>query len=92
MVKRSPPLWFFADSSAPSAYYTGWVPDCLIPFSASSREKEVLLSQVEANKNQAVWVDILIPAKCLSGKLYRKGDNYNGDKVFKTIPVRSEGI
>src|SRR5690606_25424239 len=35
MSKRSPPLWFFAESAAPGAYYSGWVPDALIPFAAA---------------------------------------------------------
>ena len=86
MIKRSPPLWFFADSSAPSAYYTGWVPDCLIPFSAAPGKGGAPFP-IEANKNQAVWVDILIPRNASPG-------NYKGNatitaegKVFKTIPV-----
>ena len=68
MVKRSPPLWFFSDSAAPSAYYTGWVPDCLIPFSATPGKGGAPFS-IEANKNQAVWVDILDPKECFSRNL-----------------------
>lgn len=86
VIKRSPPLWFFADSSAPSAYYTGWIPDCLIPFSAPPGKGGAPFP-IEANKNQAVWVDILIPRDATPG-------NYKGNatitaegKVFRTIPV-----
>lgn len=86
MIKRSPPLWFFADSSAPSAYYTGWVPDCLIPFSAVTGRGGAPFD-VEANRNQAVWADILIPKNAAPG-------NYTGTltvtvtgKKFKTLPV-----
>jgi hypothetical protein len=86
MVKRSPPLWFFADSSAPSAYYTGWVPDCLIPFSAA-QDKGGAPFRIEANKNQAVWVDILIPVNASPGSYSGKVTITTEDKVFKTIPV-----
>jgi len=36
VTSRTPPLWFFSPSAKPSSYYTGWIPDCLIPFSAPS--------------------------------------------------------
>ena len=74
MIKRSPPLWFFADSSAPPAYYTGWVPDCLIPFSAAPGKGGAPFS-IEARKNQAVWVDILIPRNASAGNYTRKSNN-----------------
>jgi hypothetical protein len=86
MIKRSPPLWFFADSSAPSAYYTGWVPDCLIPFSATPGKGGAPFS-IEANKNQAVWVDILIPRNAVPGNYAGNATITSGEKVYKTIPV-----
>ena len=86
MIKRSPPLWFFADSSAPSAYYTGWVPDCLIPFSASQGKGGAPFS-IEANKNQAVWVDILIPKNALPGTFEGIATITSEGRTYKTIPV-----
>ena len=66
MIKRSPPLWFFSDSATPSAYYTGWVPDCLIPFSASQGKGGAPFS-IDPDYNQAVWIDILIPRNASPG-------------------------
>jgi hypothetical protein len=86
MVKRSPPLWFFSDSAKPSAYYQGWVPDCLIPFAADPARGGAPF-KVEPNMNQAVWADILIPKNAVAG-------DYKGEikitvdgKEFKTIPL-----
>jgi hypothetical protein len=86
MEKRSPPLWFFSETALPSAYHTGWVPDCLIPFSAASGKGGAPFS-VEAGKNQGVWIDILIPEEAAAG-------NYSGnvlitvsEKEVKKIPV-----
>ncbi len=86
MVKRSPPLWFFSETAVPPAYYTGWVPDCLIPFSAPSGKGGAPF-RIEPEMNQGVWVDILIPENAVAG-------NYSGDvaiivagKKYKTIPV-----
>lgn len=86
MVKRSPPLWFFSETAVPPAYYTGWVPDCLIPFSAPP-EKGGAPFSIEPEMNQGVWVDILIPDNAKPG-------NYSGNvaitisgKKYKTIPV-----
>lgn len=86
MVKRSPPLWFFSDSAAPSAYYSGWVPDCLIPFSAPSGKGGAPFS-ISSNKNQAVWVDILIPRSAVPGLYTGNATITVSDKIFKKIPV-----
>jgi hypothetical protein len=86
MVKRSPPLWFFSDSAAPPAYYTGWVPDCLIPFSATPGKGGAPFS-IEANKNQAVWVDILIPRNASAGNYAGKATITSEGKVCMTIPI-----
>ena len=86
MVKRSPPLWFFSDSAAPSSYYTGWVPDCLIPFSAASGKGGAPFS-IEANKNQAVWVDILIPKNASAGIYEGNATITSEGRPYKTIPV-----
>jgi hypothetical protein len=86
MIKRSPPLWFFSDSAAPPAYYKGWVPDCLIPFSAAQGKGGAPFA-IEANKNQAVWVDILIPGNVSSGSYSGKATITSGEKIFKTLPV-----
>jgi hypothetical protein len=86
MVKRSPPLWFFSDSARPSAYYTGWVPDCLIPFSAPSGKGGAPFS-IGGNHNQGVWVDILIPRDASAGIYSGNASVTASGKVFANIPV-----
>jgi hypothetical protein len=86
IVKRTPPLWFFSDSAKPSAYHTGWVPDCLIPFSAQTGKGGAPFS-IEGNKNQGVWVDILIPENASPGNYTGNATITVADKVFKTIPI-----
>lgn len=86
MVKRSPPLWFFADSSAPSAYYTGLVPDCLIPFSAPPGRGGAPFS-IDSDRNQAVWVDILIPKDAAAGAYLGTLTVTTSGRTFKKIPV-----
>lgn len=86
MTKRSPPLWFFSDSSTPSAYYKGWVPDCLIPFSAPAGKGGAPFA-IEGKKNQAVWVDILVPKDALSGIYTGNATVTNEGKVFTKIPI-----
>ena len=87
MVKRSPPAWFFSPNAVPSAYYTGWVPDCLIPFSAPEGKGGAPFT-IEPEMNQGVWVDILIPRNTGTGI-------YTGDvsvlvsgRVWKKIPIK----
>jgi hypothetical protein len=86
MIKRSPPLWFFSDSAAPSAYYTGWVPDCLIPFSAPPGKGGAPFS-IEGNINQAVWIDILIPENAAPGTYTGSATITIAARRFKTIPI-----
>ena len=86
MIKRSPPEWFFSESAAPPAYYTGWVPDCLIPFSAPSGKGGAPFS-IEGNKNQGVWVDILIPNNAVAGIYKGNAILTISDKVVETIPI-----
>lgn len=86
MVKRSPPLWFFSETAVPPAYYTGWVPDCLIPFSAPP-EKGGAPFSIEPEMNQGVWVDILIPDNAKPGKYSGNVAITISGKKYKTIPV-----
>ena len=86
IIQRSPPLWFFSDSAAPAPYYTGWVSDCLIPFSAPIGKGGAPFS-IEGNKNQAVWVDILIPKNASAGTYTGKVKVIIANKVYKTIPI-----
>jgi hypothetical protein len=86
MVKRTPPLWFFSDSARPPAYYTGWVPDCLIPLSAPAGKGGAPFS-IKGNSNQGIWVDILIPRDAASGTYTGKATITVADKVFANIPV-----
>ncbi len=86
MIKRSPPLWFFSETAVPSSYYTGWVPDCLIPFSASP-EKGGAPFSIEPEMNQAVWADILIPENAVAGIYSGKVTVTVSGKKYKTIPL-----
>jgi hypothetical protein len=86
IVKRSPPLWFYSETAMPSAYYTGWVPDCLIPFASPSGKGGAPFS-IEANNNQGVWVDILVPKDASSGFYTGKVTITVANKVFANIPV-----
>jgi hypothetical protein len=86
ITKRSPPAWFFSESAAPSAYYSGWVPDCLIPFSAPAGKGGAPFS-IEGNKNQGVWVDIFIPKNAKAGMYKGQTTVTISDKVFATIPI-----
>jgi hypothetical protein len=87
MIKRSPPLWFFSDSAKPSAYYTGWVPDCLIPFSAPAGKGGAPFS-IDPDNNQAVWADILIPKNAVPGEYSGNIKVTVSDREFMTIPLK----
>lgn len=89
MSKRSPPLWFFAESAAPSEYYSGWVPDALIPFAAAEGKGGAPFS-INPSSNQGVWVDILIPENALPGKYAGKATITVSDKLYTTIPINLE--
>jgi hypothetical protein len=86
MVKRSPPLWFFSETAAPSAYYTGWVPDCLIPFSAPSGKGGAPFS-IEPEMNQGVWVDILVPENAMAGKYEGTVEITVSDSIVISMPL-----
>ncbi|HRE51003.1 MAG TPA: DUF4091 domain-containing protein [Flavitalea sp.] len=89
MSKRSPPLWFFAESAAPGAYYSGWVPDALIPFAAAEGKGGAPFS-IGPDNNQGVWVDILIPKNALPGKYAGKATITVSDKVYTSIPINMQ--
>jgi hypothetical protein len=84
--KQSPPLWFYAKSAAPSDYYIGWVPDCLIPFSAPSGKGGAPFS-IDSASNQGVWVDILIPKNSVTGEYRGTITVTEAGKIFKKIPL-----
>jgi hypothetical protein len=86
MIKRSPPLWFFSETAVPSAYNTGWVPDCLIPFSAPSGKGGAPF-RIEPDMNQGVWIDILIPVNAVAGSYSGNITIAVSDKKFKKIPL-----
>jgi hypothetical protein len=86
ITKRTSPLWLFAESAAPSAYYTGWVPDCLIPFSALSGKGGAPFS-IAGNSNQGIWVDILVPKDASAGTYSGKATVTISNKTFKEIPI-----
>lgn len=86
ITSRTPPLWFYSASATPSAYYTGWVPDCLIPFSAPSGKGGAPFS-ISGNNNQGVWADILIPKNTSPGNYTGTAKITNSDSLFKTIPI-----
>ena len=86
ITSRTPPLWFYSPSATPSAYYTGWVPDCLIPFSAPSGKGGAPFS-IGGNSNQGVWADILIPKDAPPGDYTGTLTVTNSDTLYKAIPV-----
>ena len=89
ITSRTPPLWFFAASATPSSYYSGWVPDCLIPFTAPVGKGGAPFS-IGAGLNQGVWVDILIPRDASAGIYTGDARVTVSDSVFVTIPVSLE--
>jgi hypothetical protein len=86
MVKRSPPAWFFSPNAVPSAYYTGWVPDCLIPFSAPEGKGGAPFT-IEPEMNQGVWIDILIPRNTGAGIYTGDASILVSGRVWKKIPI-----
>jgi hypothetical protein len=84
--KRSPPLWFYSENAHPSDYYKGWVPDCLIPFSAP-RGKGGAPFSIGPNHNQAVWVDIWIPRDANPGEYSGKMTLTSSGRIYKQVPV-----
>jgi len=86
IVKRTPPLWFFAETAAPSTYYTGWVPDCLIPLSAPTGKGGAPFS-IDPNMNQGVWIDIFIPENAVAGQYEGNAEITVSDSLVKRIPV-----
>lgn len=86
IVKRSPPAWFFSKDAAPSAYYSGWVPDCLIPFSAPEGKGGAPFS-IERGMNQGVWVDILVPENAEPGNYSGHAIITESEKTIAEIPV-----
>lgn len=84
--KQSPAAWFFSEDSPPSTYFRGWLPDCLIPFSAPAGKGGAPFT-IESKQNQAVWIDILIPREAAAG-IYKGVTTVTvSDKVFAKIPV-----
>jgi hypothetical protein len=86
IANRTPPLWFYSASATPSAYYTGWVPDCLIPFSSASGKGGAPFS-IGGQNSQGVWVDILIPRNASPGDYSGTITITNSDSLYKTIPL-----
>jgi hypothetical protein len=86
ITKRTPPLWFYKNGAAASAYYTGWIPDCLIPFCAPSGKGGAPFS-IDGNNNQGVWADILIPKNASPGNYTGLATITVSDTVFSAIPI-----
>jgi hypothetical protein len=87
ITKRTPAfLWHFSKSAAPSAYYTGWIPDCLIPFSAPSDKGGAPFS-IPGNSNQGIWVDIYIPKDASHGDYSGSAKIKLSEKLIYTIPI-----
>jgi len=86
IVKRTPPEWFFSPLTVPSSYYTGWVPDCLIPFSAAEGKGGAPFT-IEPEMNQGIWVDILIPRNTGAGIYKGDASILVSGRVWKKIPI-----
>ena len=89
ITKRTPPFWGLSPAALPSEYYFGWVPDCLIPFSAPAGKGGAPFS-IPGNSNQGVWVDILIPRNASPGVYSGKATVTVSDKIFISIPISLE--
>ena len=89
ITQRTPPLWFFSGTAAPSSYYTGWVPDCLIPFSAPPGKGGAPFS-IPGNSNQGVWVDIYIPKDASAGNYAGNATVKMSGRLISTIPIHLE--
>jgi hypothetical protein len=76
----------WARSAAPSDYYSGWVPDALIPFSAPSGMGGAPFD-IPANMNQAVWVDITIPRDAPASIMIGEVQVIEGGNVLYRIPL-----
>jgi len=87
IIKRSPPLWFFSETAYPSAYYKGWVPDCLIPFTAKPGKGGAPFS-IEPSMNQGIWIDILIPPSAKPGTFTGYASVTVSAKKFMKIPIK----
>lgn len=87
--KKSPPAWFFSPDAAPSDYYSGWIPDCLIPFTAPEGKGGAPFS-IEPGLNQGVWVDILIPRDAAPGIYSGKAEIKEAGRIIRKIPVSLE--
>ncbi len=79
-------MWFFSETAVPSAYHTGWVPDCLIPFSAPAGKGGAPF-RIEPDMNQGVWIDILIPGNAIAGTYSGNVTITVSDRKYKKIPL-----
>ncbi|MCJ7739856.1 DUF4091 domain-containing protein [Candidatus Microgenomates bacterium] len=70
---------WYSPAATPSDYYSGWVPDALIPLTSSFN--------IEANKNQGIWADIWIPPTALTGKYQGNINILVNNSVYQTIPL-----
>ena len=86
ITQRTPPFWGLSNTALPSAYYTGWIPDCLIPFTAQPGKGGAPFS-IAGNNNQGVWADILIPKDAVPGIYSGEVTVSCQDSVFVIIPV-----
>jgi hypothetical protein len=86
ITSRTRPSWFWDSNAVPSDYYLGWIPDCLIPFSAS-RGKGGAPFDIGANKNQGVWVDVTLPETLKDGVFTGSASVLIDGNIFKIIPL-----
>ena len=81
--------WVYEEGSpAAPRHPTGWQPVQLVPEQARSGRGGLPIA-VQANENQAIWVEIYIDRARLPG-LYRGEIEIRADKLRRTVPIELE--
>lgn len=76
----------WSQAAKPSSNYLGWVPDALIPLSATD-DLEGATFDIEANSNQGVWVDLWIPRDAHEGLYSGEIQVLSGNRISHRIPL-----
>ena len=84
-----PQVGGFNWSAAANPKLTGWIPDALIPFSATKGLGGAPFD-IAANLNQGVWVDVYVPRTLPAGVYSATITVLVGGKTVQTIPLRLE--
>jgi hypothetical protein len=86
ITQRTSPAWFYDPDAAPSDYYLGWVPDCLVPFAAPAGKGGAPFD-IFPQSNQGVWIDIWIPRDAVPGEYSGSVQVIAGGEITHTIEL-----